>query len=233
VSMCEESPRSMSIAALTERCMKELQNYGQGAPSDDRFGMELFYRALMQRNALAWEAVQHCFNDIMCRWIRNHPLRDVACRYDSEENYVALGFGRFWQAMVGKQNSSFQSLGAAMKYLRACLHASVIDTLRTYSRARVVGLPEPGGAGEPSCEDEYDSGELWQVISHLLPDARERRVAHLLYHCGLKPRAIVHFCYEEFHDVREIYNIRRNIVDRLRRNADYLRNQLGYDIFEE
>ena len=47
--MDEESPRSMSIPALTERCMKELQNYGQGAPSDDRFGMELFYRALMQQ----------------------------------------------------------------------------------------------------------------------------------------------------------------------------------------
>jgi hypothetical protein len=231
--MYEESPRSMSVQALTERCMKELQNYGRGAPSDDRFGMELFYRALAQGNSLAWEAVQQCFTEIMCRWMRSHPLLDVACRYDSEENYVALGFARFWQAMVNKQNSTFQSLGAAMKYLRACLHAGVIDTLRTYSRARVVGLPEPGEAGEPSCEDNYDSGELWQVIHHLLTDERERRVAYLLYHCGLKPRAITHFCYEEFKDVREIYHIRRNIIDRLRRNADYLRSRLGYDIFGE
>ena len=231
--MDEESPRSMSIPALTERCMKELQNYGQGAPSDDRFGMELFYRALMQHNSLAWEAVQQCFNGIMCRWMRSHPLRDIACRYDSEENYVAQGFARFWQAMVNKQNSTFQSLGAAMKYLRTCLHASVIDTLRTYSRARVVGLPEPGEASEPSCEDVYDSGELWQAILHLLPGERERSVAYFLYHCGLKPRAIVHFCPEEFNDVQEIYHIRRNIIERLRRNADYLRNRLGYDIFEE
>lgn len=229
--MDEESPRSMNIAALTERCMKELHNYGQGAPSDDRFGMELFYRALVQRNALAWEAAQHCFHESMYRWMRGHPLRDVACRYDSEENYVALGFARFWQAMVGKQQSMFQSLGAAMKYLRACLHASVIDTLRAYSRARVVGLPEAGEAGEPSHEDNYDSGELWQVISHLLPDERERRLTYLLYHCGLKPRAIVHFCYEEFNDVQEVYHLRRNIIERLRRNADYLRDRLGYDLF--
>ena len=228
--MCDELPRSMSIAALTTRCMEELHKFGHGAPSDERFGMELFYRALVQHNSQAWEALQQCFHESMSRWLRNHPLRDVACGFDSEENYVAQGFARFWLAMANRQDGMLQSLGAAMKYLRACLHACIVDTLRTYSRARVVGLPEAGEAGELSCEDEYESDELWQVISHLIPQKRERRVAYLLYHCGLKPRAIVHFCYEEFNDVQEIYHIRRNIIERLRRNADYLRNRLGYDI---
>lgn len=229
--MCDELPRSMSIAALTARCMEELHNYGQGEPSDERFSMELFYRALLQHDSLAWEAVQRCFHETMCRWVLHHPLWSIACGYDSEENYIAQGFTRFWQATVSKQDGMFQSLGGAMKYLRACLHASIVDTLRTYSRARVVGLPAPGEAGEPSCEDDYDCSELWQVISHLIPQQRERRVAYLLYQCGLKPRAIVEFCYEEFNDVREIYHMRRNIIERLRRNADYLRNRLGYDIF--
>lgn len=231
--MCDELPRSMSIAALTSRCMEELHNYGHRAPSDERFGMELFYRALLQQNSLAWEAVQRCFHETMCRWVLNHPLWTIASGYDSEENYIAQGFARFWQATVNKQDGMFQSLGGAMKYLRACLHAGIVDTLRTYSRARVVGLPAPGEAGEPWCEDDYDCSELWQVISHLLPQKRERRVAYLLYHCGLKPRAIVQFCNEEFNDVQEIYHMRRNIIERLRRNADYLRNRLGYDIFGE
>lgn len=229
--MCDELPRAMSIAALSTRCMEELHNYWQGAPSDERYGMELFYRALSQRNSLAWEAVQRCFHETMCRWVLNHPLWTIASGYDSEENYIAQGFTRFWQATVSKQDGMFQSLGAAMKYLRACLHAGMVDTLRTYSRARVVGLPASGEAGEPWCEDDYDCSDLWQVISNLIPQKRERRVAYLLYHCGLKPRAIVHFCYEEFNDVQEIYHIRRNIIERLRRNADYLRNRLGYDIF--
>lgn len=231
--MCDELPRSMSIAALTTRCMEELHNYGQGAPSDERFGMELFYRALVQRNALAWEAVQRCFHETMQRWVHKHPLWNVASGYDSEENYVAQGFARFWQAMDSKQDGLFQSLGAALKYLRTCLHAGIVDTLRTYSRARVVSLPAPGEAGEPWSEDDYDCSELWQVISHLLPQKRERRVAYLLYHCGLKPRAIVQFCQAEFNDVQEIYHLRRNIIERLRRNADYLRNRLGYDLFGE
>ena len=31
-------------------------------------------------------------------WLRRHPKRDIACRLDSEENYVAQTFERFWQA---------------------------------------------------------------------------------------------------------------------------------------
>jgi hypothetical protein len=48
-------------------------------------------------------------------------------------------------------------------------------------------LPEPGELGEPQFEDHYDSGELWQIIFHLLLHEQEHRVAYLLYHCGLKP----------------------------------------------
>jgi hypothetical protein len=105
--------------------------------------------------------------------------------------------------------------------------------LRSYARANVVALPTSDEAGEPSHEDHYESGELWQIIGHLLPDERQRRVAYLLYHCGLKPREIVHFCHLEFDDVQEIYHIRRNIVDRLRRNADYLHKRLDYDATAE
>jgi len=61
----------------------------------------------------------------------------------------------------------------------------------------------------------------------LLPDAREQRVAYLLFHCGLKPREIVHYCSREFSKVSEIYRMRRNILLRLMRNADNIRWQLA------
>jgi hypothetical protein len=52
----------------------------------------------------------------------------------------------------------------------------------------------------------------------------------LLYHCGLKPREIVRFCRQEFDDVHEIYLIRRNIIERLRRNAGVIRWCIGSEI---
>lgn len=225
--------RTMSVAALAEQCIREFEKYGRGELSDDQYGLELFKRALMQSDSLAWEAVQQCFDGIMHSWMGRHPLRDAACRLDSEENYVAQGFARFWQATVNNQEIAFRTLGAALKYLRASLHAVIIDTLRTYSRARVVKLPEPGEAGEPLTEDHYDGGELWQIIGHLITDERERRVVYLLYYCGLKPREIVQFRCLGFENVQEIYHIRRMLIERLQRHADYLRWRLSNSISGE
>ncbi len=219
--------RTMSIPALAEECMREFDKYRRGESSDDKYSLELFKRALMQSNSLAWEAVQQCFDAIMHRWMSSHPLKETACRLDSEENYVAQGFTRFWLATVNNQETAFSRLGAVLKYLRACLHAVIIDTLRTYSRARVITLAESGEAGEIFIEDHYDSSGLWQVIDHLIVDEHERRVAYLLYYCGLKPREIMHFRCQEFENVQEIYRIRRTIIDRLQRNADYLRWRLS------
>ncbi len=222
----ELSPRAMSISVLADHCMSEIDNYRRGEPSNDRYGVELFRRALRECDPLAWEVVQQRFSEILLRWMRAHPMRDTACRFDSEENYVAQAFSRFWQAVIGNQEIEFKTLAAVLRYLRASLHGAILDTLRAYSRSQKIPLPEPGESGEPLAEDWDDSSELWEVICSLIPNEREQRVAYLIFHCGLKPREIVHFCSEEFSDVQEIYRLRRNVVERLLRNADYIRWRL-------
>lgn len=74
-----------------------------------------------------------------------------------------------------------------------------------------------------------DNQGIWESIQLLLSDERERRLAYLLYHCGLKPRDIVRRCSPEFPDVQEIYRLNSNIVERLRRNRDRLRHVLSSD----
>src|SRR5947209_1554207 len=196
---------NLSLSVLAERCMQEIDNYRRGEPSNDHYGVELFRRALKEHDPPAWEVVQQQFNDILLRWLRSHPLRDSACLFDSEENYVAQTFARFWLATVSNQEIEFRTLAAALRYLRASLHGAILDTLRAYSRPHEVPLPEPGEAGEPLVEEWDDGQDLWEVIQSLIPDERELRVAYLIFHCGLKPREIVHFCSEEFCGVKEIY----------------------------
>ena len=69
----------------------------------------------------------------------------------------------------------------------------------------------------------------WKSIESLLCDDRERRLAYLLYYCGLKPRDIVVRCSQEFDDVKEIYRLSHNIIERLRRNRDRFRLLLGLE----
>jgi hypothetical protein len=71
-------------------------------------------------------------------------------------------------------------------------------------------------------EDHPTSLEVWNRLQVLLISERERRLAYLLYHCGLSPREIVRCCPQEWNDVQEIYRLRHTILERLLRNADQL-----------
>ena len=228
--MISNTLHNMNISALAEGTVKEIQKYKHWESSNEAYSLELLNRALKQKDSLAWEAVQLCFTDMMYQWLYCHPLQKVAYRFESKENYIVQGFARFWQAAANNEHITFPTLGAALKYMRISLHGAIVDTLRTYARSNIVALPADDEPGMFSYEDEYDTGELWQTIHHLLTDERQYRLAYLLYHCGLKPREIVQFCGQEFDDVQEIYRLRRNIVDRLRRNADLLCWRFDYDM---
>lgn len=233
-----ECPKSilnaMSLAALAEHCMSEISKYRRREAYNDQYCLEIFHRALVRRDQDAWELLQLRFSDTVRGWLRRHPQREVAYHYDSEENYIAQTFARFWQATAHNEKLEFTTLAAVLRYLRASLNGAIVDTLRAYSRPKETVLPEPDSPGEPLAEDQEDSSDLWEVIRSLLPTHREQRLAYLLFHCSLKPREIVRYCQQEFGDIREIYRMRRNITDRLLRHADHIRWRLtGGGLFSD
>lgn len=205
---------------LAAQCLRELGNYRGGESYNESYGLELLQRATLEGDTEAWEWVQHCFRDMVLGWLRRHPSRVAALRFLSEENYIALTFCRFWQAITSTQKVEFRTLAAALQYLRVSLNGAILDTLRANSRPKEVPLPEPGELEKSYGGDQADSREAWGILESMLPDRREWRLAYLLYHCGLKPREIVHFCPQEWSDVQEIYRLRRNIMNRLLRKRD-------------
>ena len=191
----------------------------------------MYYRVAIQvkQTDEAWSALQQCFSETIRIWIRSHPSSDLALLHDSEENYLAQTFSRFWFA-VHDQHVEFTTLSAALNYLRAILNGLITDTLRSHLRSREVPLPEPGLSVEPAAEDPLDSQGLWESIQPLLLNERERRIFYLLYCCGLKPREIVTRCSQEFADVKAIYRLNSTIIERLRHNnEERVRYLLGSD----
>ncbi|MGZ3643944.1 MAG: hypothetical protein ACXVCM_08835 [Ktedonobacteraceae bacterium] len=222
----ETEYNALSIETLATQCLREIDSYRRGEPWDDEYGLELLRRAIVQEDERAWVGVQHCFSGMVRGWLYRHPKSDIACRLESEENYVAQTFERFWQATALFRHVEFTTLAAALQYVRACLNGVILDTLRTYARPGEVMLPESGEVGELQAEDTTDSCEVWEALQTMLSDDREKRLAYLLFHCGLKPREIIHFLPQEWSDVHEIYRLRRNIMARLLYNADQLRWRL-------
>ena len=187
----------MSLPVLAARCLCEIDNYRRGKPYTEMYGLELLHRAIMLSDQEAWVWVQQCFEGMVHGWVRRHPKRAVACRLESEENYVAQAFERFWQATAFNQQLEFRTLAAALQYLRASVNGAILDTLRTYARPGEVPLPEPGEQREPYMEDVTSSREIEQ------------------------------FCSQEWSSVYEIYRLRHTIMERVLRHVVILRWRLS------
>jgi hypothetical protein len=203
----------LSVSVLVEQCRREVQAYRSEEPSDEASSLELLRRAIVQGDQEAWAGLQRCLSELAQGWLSSHPRGEEALRWKSEESFVALAFERFWQATV-RQQVAFRTLAGALAYLRASLHGAILDMLRIHSRPGEASLPELHE------EDRAASLHAWEFLQSMLPNAREQRLAYLLYHCGLGPKEIVRFCQEEWSDVQEIYQLRRTILERVLRNAD-------------
>jgi hypothetical protein len=223
----EASYRLLSLPVLAAYCLREIDKYRRGEPYTEGYSLELLHRAITQKDQEAWTWMQHCFGGMVHDWVRRHPQKAVACRLESEENYVAQAFERFWHATAYNRQLEFRSLAVALQYLRASVSGAILDTLRMYQRLEEVSLPDSGALGEPAIEDETFSSELWDILKGILPNPREQRLAYLLFQCGLKPREIVQFCSQEWNYVQEIYSVRRTIMDRVLRKVDIMRWRLS------
>lgn len=228
-------PEEMSLAELQQRCTQEIAKFRHKDVSDDSYCLEVFRRAIQHNDQQAWTMLHEQYTEVVHVWFRRHTSKETALRYMNEEDCVARTFTRFWQA-VRKSQPHFESLASALSYLHLCLTSTILDTIRDFARSNVVSLPEyeqAGQAGEPvlEVEDSYHEGELWEIIKNFLPGEREKRVAYLLLYCNLKPREIIRYAPGEFQSENEIYSLRRNIWERIMRNADKIRWRLSDTIY--
>ncbi len=221
--LTEPVQSTISSWELAAYCLMEIEHYHLGEPYTDEFGFELLCRATIQGDQEARVWMQRCYSGMVLGWLYRHPCSTAACRLESEANYVARAFERFWGATVLTQNVEFTTLAAALQYLQACLNGAILNTLRISALSRELLLPEPGEPREQHVEETTESSEVWEILQTMLPDEREKRLAYLSFHCGLKPREIMRFCPWEFSDLHEIYHLRRSIMERVLCNDDQLR----------
>lgn len=226
----DRAPGEMSLKDLVTCCVDEMNKYRNKEASNDRYGLEIFRRAVVLHNDEAWTFLQRQFGENARAWFSRHPSRDIALRYDNEQSYIDEAFRRFWLA-VSEQQLTFTTLASALSYLHLCLNCAIMDALRAYSRPREEPIADYGQSNKEELlvEDSYQESELWEVIEGLLSGEKEKRVAYLHFHCNLKPREIIRYCPGEFSGEGEIYRLKRNIMERILRNVDKIRWRLSGD----
>ncbi len=180
--------------------------------------LELLRRASIDGDLQAWAAFQQGLEETVLTWLHEHPGSQAAYRLHNERHFVAQAFERLRQAVVQGQVTC-ETLSEVVMYLRASLNGAILETLRDSKRPGAVSSIWPDG------EDRPDSDEIWDRLQALLPNWREQRLAYLLYHYGLEPAEIVRCGLQEWSDIHEVTRLRRNILERVLRNADQLRWQ--------
>ncbi len=175
--------------------------------------LELLRRANIHGDQEAWRAFQQSLEETVLAWFHDHPRSEAACRLQSERHFIALAFERFWLIVVQRQVAC-ETLSEMLVNLRVSLNGAILETLRVAERPRTVSSPWP------DVEEQLDSIEVWDRLQARLSNPQERRLAYLLYHCGLDPADIVRCCSQEWSNIHEIARLRHSILTRLMKRSE-------------
>ena len=214
-----------SFVDFAKQSMNETGSCSYKDTDNDQYCLEMFRRALLQKDQAVQKCLQQCFREVVLDWVRHYPWVNADCYPKDEEYHVNQAFERFWKTENRHFEVKLATLSEILLYLHVCLNSSILDTVRNSSRAKVIADPKSGLAEESCIEDYGGSHELWQIIQRMLSNEREQRIVYLLFHCGFKPEEIAGSWPQEFGDISEIARLRRNIVGLLGASDQILKDQ--------
>jgi hypothetical protein len=221
------APAQIEIGALIRRCIIESERFYRGQPHDTRFAYELFRRALVERHEVAWEHIYSHYSGLVESWVRRSGA--FAGSGESSEYFVSLAFTRFWRAITPERFGSFPTLPSLLHYLQLCAGSVVIDSVRAQSWSEM--LPEESIPFDRSARTSPDEEamervnrqEFWSYISSQLNDEAERVVVFDFFVMGMKPGDIYDHRQDLFSSIKDVYNVKRNVLGRLSRNSELRR----------
>ena len=225
--MAQESDlQALALAGVAHRCAKETELFFARCRYDPRYCYELFRRAVVDGNQQAWALVYHQYSPLVTGWVHRH----VHYPYCGEESpyLVNCAFVKMWSAMTAAKFGCFPDLKSVLRYLQMCAHSAVVDELRKSAvptaDIEAETLPSSGAPNGRAVDDhalsQVSRSDFWAAITVRLHDEKERCVVYGSYILGLKPRQLLEEYHCIFADVREIYRVKENILDRLRRDVE-------------
>lgn len=214
--------RTESLEQLRAEAFGQELCYARGESSRDEAGLELFRRAISERDEAAWKAIVEIYRGLLVAQAGRQVVRRLVTEDDGF--CVDRAFQRFWHATSAGKLTRFDDLPSILKYLKLCLGSVLLDQARSRRRQAWLSIddiaPEASVTPDPSSEviGRIGRRELWATIGRELSNPRERLVARMSFVGGLSPREILARHPEKFHDVYDVYRTKRNMIERLRRS---------------
>jgi hypothetical protein len=206
---------------LARRAGEQLARFRRGEPSEDCFCLELFRRAVVERDEDCWRELHSILHEQVLSWCRVIGPGGVA---DPAE-LVCIAWEKFWLHFTPAKLAAAKGIDGVLCYLKMCARSAAMDAVQWRTRLQSLdAAPIERSDGRPTpAEAEADRDartRFWAIVNASLRDERERVLAHLNYEVGLRPCEILAQRPDFFHSSAEVYQVTRNIVDRLRRSRE-------------
>ena len=225
-------PAALSVAELCRRCSDETARYRSGEPHEDRFCLDLFRRAIVERGEECWTGLVAIYAALVqgwCRAARKTPTADL-------DELATLSWERFWRAYTPDRFARATGTRSILKYLQLCVWSAAADQFRNLTWHRSLDEQIPQGDDDTTTwasltadpqphpseiVDEAESvAELWAIIDRVARTEIERVVLRLALGSGLRSREVQQQRPDLFPSVEVVYTTTRTVYDRLRRNPE-------------
>ena len=220
----------LPVSDLARQLAAETRLFLNGEASDDLPGLALFTVAITERHQgstradNAWAAIYQQYEPLVLTWVNQHQSATTLLGQDGSAPLVNAAFAKFAQAMAPAKMGNFDSLAAVLQYLKTCVHSVIADEVRS-RQARHYEETLELIEHEPAADDPADdvvsnitAQSLWEVLQEELNGDAERLLIYLAYVQGMKPGEISSRHNGLFPAVEDVYRVKRNVLERLRRN---------------
>jgi DNA-directed RNA polymerase specialized sigma24 family protein len=221
------APEQLTVSELIGVVRREITQSLQKRPTGSAYAFELFRRALALRDERAWAGMYDLYHALVGSWIRRCAATTSSEDLASLEHEV---FARLYRSISPQRLQHFPSVHALLAYLKRCASSVATDHHRSYQTRRqredMVDLIEQA---EPALDDPADlvldqlaAQEVWHIIDGEVTCQDERLILQQVIVLGWPPREVQR-CYPAlFPGVRDVYRVKRNLLERLRRNRQLL-----------
>jgi RNA polymerase sigma factor (sigma-70 family) len=222
----ETKLQRMALEDLAQKCAQETDRFFTHHDYDSSYGFELFRRAVWNKDERALEAVITQYQPLVARWVNRwidqHP--DFPLINEEAQDFIAQAFERFWTSFTPAKFDKSRNLAAILRYLQMCVHGAITDAWRKFRRVQleqeIRDDEQEFFQPESTPEDFLQNDEFWQLIKKKSKDLKEYTVVYASFSLALSPREILDEYPGLFRDIKEIYQYKANLLDRLERDDE-------------
>ncbi len=194
----------------------------QGCSDDDEdLCFALFEHAIEAECPLCWRQVCSRYHALVRYWV---SLR-ISASSDVLDDLTQDAFTAFWRFYTIEKLSEADRLRDILAYLKSCAFSAVNQRFRKQQRQvpetdldRALLCQEGSYSTESRVMEQLRAEDIWSIIAEQCQDRCEEIVAYCMLLQDWKPRQVAERFEETFHDVKDVYRVKYNLVSRLRRD---------------